>query len=240
MQAISLIGAFQLESCHTVAIIGGGGKSSLMAALGKEYQRRGETAVMTTTTHIFRPEQNVYLGDDPAVFSALLEQYGLLTAGMPIEDGRLGTSPLLAQLPQLAQHVIIEADGTKGLPLKVPKKGEPVIPAFADVVIAVAGLSALGKPLGEVCHRPELAQKEFRLPPSTTVTPEIMAAILSSEKGQRKEVDNRPFYVLLNQADAVSRIEALKTAHILQSKGVKRVVIAALRVSPDDIALVTQ
>ena len=35
--------SFGLENSHVTAIVGGGGKSSLMAALGEEYHRRGET-----------------------------------------------------------------------------------------------------------------------------------------------------------------------------------------------------
>lgn len=240
MQVKTLIDALHLERCKTVAIIGGGGKSSLMAALGKEYHMRGERTVMTTTTHIFRPEYGAYLGDDPAVFSGLLEQYGLITAGVPIKDGRLGSSPLLSLFPKLADRVIIEADGTKGLPLKVPKQDEPVIPDFADAVVAVAGLSALGRALGDVCHRPELAAREFGIGANETVTPEIMAKILSSEKGQRKGVGKRPYSVLLNQADAVSRVNAMKTAHLLIETGIERVVVTALRVSPDDIAVISR
>ena len=52
MEHHSAMSSFGLENSHVTAIVGGGGKSSLMAALGKEYHRRGETVIMTTTTHI--------------------------------------------------------------------------------------------------------------------------------------------------------------------------------------------
>ena len=146
MQSPSLMDAFGLQMPRAIAIVGGGGKSSLMAALGREFRQKGDRVVMTTTTHIFRPEHNVYLGDDPAVFSALLEQYGCLTLGTPMEEGRIKESPLLARLPDLADRVIIEADGTKGLPMKVPKAGEPVIPAFADTIIATDPAPCVGSP----------------------------------------------------------------------------------------------
>ena len=135
----SALPAFRLENSKATAIIGGGGKSSLMAVLGEEYRRRGETAVMTTTTHIRPPEQNGYMGEDAAVLSDLLVTHRLMTVGTMSEERKFGPSPLLEQLPRLADHVIIEADGTKGLPLKVPNDQEPVIPAFADTVVAVAG-----------------------------------------------------------------------------------------------------
>ena len=57
MEHHSAMSSFGLENSHVTAIVGGGGKSSLMAALGKEYHRRGETVIMTTTTHIRKLDQ---------------------------------------------------------------------------------------------------------------------------------------------------------------------------------------
>ena len=141
---------------------------------------------------------------------------------------------MLFRSPQLADRVIIEADGTKGLPLKVPNEHEPVIPPFADAVVAVAGLSALGQPLGRVCHRPELAALRFGLSPEETVNPEIMARLLSSPLAQRKGVGDRPYAVLLNQADAAPPGGADAVAAFLLQNGVQRVVAAALQHRPGE------
>lgn len=207
MEHHSAMSSFGLENSHVTAIVGGGGKSSLMAALGEEYHRRGETVIMTTTTHIRPPRENGYMGDDAVALGSLLASCRLMTVGTMSEERKFGPSPLLEQLPELADRVIIEADGTKGLPLKVPNDREPVIPAFADAVVAVAGLSALGCPLGEVCHRPELAKLRFDLEPDQIVTPELMAMLLSSPLAQRKDVGSRPYAVLLNQADRAGRMK---------------------------------
>ena len=51
--------------------------------------------------------------------------------------------------------MLIEADGAKRKPLKVPADWEPVIPDFADVVVSVIGLDCLGKPICETAHRAE-------------------------------------------------------------------------------------
>ena len=225
MEHHSAMSSFGLENSHVTAIVGGGGKSSLMAALGKEYHRRGETVIMTTTTHIRPPRENL---------GSLLASCRLMTVGTMSEERKFGPSPLLEQLPELADRVIIEADGTKGLPLKVPNDREPVIPAFADAVIAVAGLSALGRPLGEVCHRPELAKLRFDLEPDQIVTPELMAMLLSSPLAQRKDVGSRPYAVLLNQADRARPDEIAALATLLLQKGVERVVTAALQRRPGE------
>ena len=135
---------------------------------------------------------------------------------------------------QLADHVIIEADGTKGLPLKVPNDQEPVIPAFADTVVAVAGLSALGRPLGEVCHRPELALLRFGFSPDRMVTPELMSVLLTSPLAQRKDVGARRYLILLNQMDQADETKLIELAHLLVQKGVERVVAAALQRHPNE------
>ena len=234
MKKEPLCEALGVRDASAVAIVGGGGKSSLMAALGREFFRLGMPTVMTTTTHIRVPENALYTGEDPAVLGNLLGHYGVMTVGMPIAEHRLGQSSLLEQLPRIASRVVIEADGTRGLPLKVPSEREPVIPDIADAVVAVAGLSALGHPLGEVCHRPELAQKEFHFAPHTIVTPEIMAQLLCSPLAQRKNVGERPYAVLLNQADVVPREAALQVANLILDHGIPRVVTAALQAAPDD------
>ena len=226
MEHHSAMSSFGLENSHVTAIVGGGGKSSLMAALGKEYHRRGETVIMTTTTHIRPPRENGYMGDDAAVLGSLLANCRLMTVGTMSEERKFGPSPLLEQLPELADRVIIEADGTKDR--------EPVIPAFADAVIAVAGISALGRPLGEVCHRPELAKLRFDLEPDQIVTPELMAMLLSSPLAQRKDVGSRPYAVLLNQADRARPDEIAALATLLLQKGVERVVTAALQRRPGE------
>ena len=230
----SALSAFVLEHSKVTAIIGGGGKSSLMAALGEEYRLRRQTAVMTTTTHIRPPKENGYMGDNAAVLSDLLATHRLMTVGTMGEEGKFGPSPLLEQLPRLADHVIIEADGTKGLPLKVPNEREPVIPAFADSVVAVAGLSALGRPLGKVCHRPELALLRFGFPPERIVTPELMAELLTSPMAQRKDVGQRRYLVLLNQMDAAPEDKIAELAERLVQSGVERVVAAALQRRPNE------
>lgn len=230
----SALSAFGLEHSKVTAIIGGGGKSSLMAVLGEEYRLRRQTAVMTTTTHIRPPKENGYMGDNAAVLSDLLVTHRLMTVGTMSEERKFGPSPLLEQLPRLADHVIIEADGTKGLPLKVPNDQEPVIPAFADTVVAVAGLSALGRPLGEVCHRPELALLRFGFPPERIVTPELMAELLTSPMAQRKDVGARRYLVLLNQMDAAPEDKIAELAERLVQKGVERVVAAALQRRPNE------
>ena len=107
-----------------------------------------------------------------------------------------------------ADMVLLEADGAKRMPCKVPAAHEPVLLPESDIVLAVAGLSALGRPLREVCFRLEQACALLGAAPETLLTPELLARLLASEQGGRNLVGNRRFSVVLNQADDPARIAA--------------------------------
>ena len=110
---------------------------------------------------------------------------------------------------------LIEADGSKRLPIKVPGDQEPVILPETDVVVGVMGLSAAGRPLEDVCFRPEAAEQLLHIKMSDTknnpgeqghiLTAADAAAILQSPQGTRKNVGSRPFYLVLNQFDSEQR-----------------------------------
>ena len=81
--------------------------------------------------------------------------------GKAIEDGKLTAleSEDVAELGSMYDLVLIEADGSKGKPLKYPAEYEPVIPSFSDHVIVVAGLDALSGRVDEQIFRWELFGK---------------------------------------------------------------------------------
>ena len=217
------------------AIIGGGGKTTLMECLAEELSAQARV-IVCTTTHIY-PEQNMpcLVSTSEAEIAAELARTRCVCVGSASESGKYSAPELpFCTLCALASYVIVEADGSKRLPLKAHAPHEPVIPPFADAVVAVAGLSALGQPLGRVCHRPELATLRFGLSPEETVTPEIMARLLSSPLAQRKGVGDRPYAVLLNQADAAPPGGADAVAAFLLQNGVQRVVAAALQHRPGE------
>ena len=117
-----------------------------------------------------------------------------LCLGTPAEEGKL-TAPLqsIEELAKLADYVLVEADGAKGLPLKAHLEHEPVIPACAGQTICVVGLSGLGKPIGAAAHRPEQYGKLCGAAAWDIVTPARAAQVLNKE-------DLADMYVL-NQAD---------------------------------------
>ena len=81
-----------------------------------------------------------------------------------------------------ADAVFLEADGAKHFPCKAPAEQEPVLLPQSDIVLAVAGLSALGHPLKECCFRLEQACMLLGIPPEACLTPELLAQLLASEQ----------------------------------------------------------
>lgn len=139
------------------SIIGSGGKTTLMYVLAEELSNKGRV-IVTSSAKIYRPEHIVTL-ENPAeedIKSALAEN-SVICVGKTTEEGKL-TAPDIdfSELEKLADYVLCEADGSKGLPLKAHGLYEPVIPPNSAKVIQVIGASGIGGKIKDVCHRPDI------------------------------------------------------------------------------------
>lgn len=202
-------------SSAVIAAVGSGGKTSCLTALARRYRAAGQSVLLTTTTHMRRTEDACCSSSLPALERRLRET-GFLFAGSPAAEGKLGPLPpeQYAALSRLAQVTLVEADGSRGLPLKLPARWEPVLPSKPSLVLVLQGLSGLGKPLSRVCHRWELAQEALGCRGTAAVTPELAARLLEVGYLQPLEAAGLPYAVLLNQADAAgpASVQALQTA----------------------------
>ena len=126
--------------------------------------------------------------------------------GTPCGDGKFGPpEQSWAELCALADYVLVEADGSRGLPLKAHLSHEPVLPQEAGQVIAVLGLTGLGRPIAEAAHRPERYAGLAGCAPEDVATPERAARVLEAEALHTR--------VLLNQADAADGTALLARLH---------------------------
>ncbi len=163
-----------------IALIGGGGKTTLMYTLAEELRHRG-TVVVTTSTHIQRPEQYPVLtaADDVA---AALAEHGAVCVASESPEGKLCAPALSFEaLAALADFVLVEADGSKRLPLKAHAPHEPVIPVNARRIIYVVGADGFGRPIRQVCHRPERYAALCGAVEDDLVTPALEAKVLHAE-----------------------------------------------------------
>ena len=176
------IGPFLKVGRGVTAIVGAGGKTTLMYTLAEEL-RAGGSVLIAASAHIRRPERYVTVTEpsENAVRDALA-RHGVVCVGTSAEDGKL-TAPGLSfeTLAKLADYVLVEADGAHGLPLKAHAPHEPVIPDSARRVILVAGLDGLGRPIRETCHRPAVYAALAGAEPEDVVTPEMAARVIAAE-----------------------------------------------------------
>lgn len=208
-----------------IAAIGSGGKTTLLRAFADEAVALGKTAILATTTH-FLPFDGVATFDTDSEFELKrqLERHRLICAAIPTKGakdaGKLGPSKIaMDTLAGLPDYLLIEADGSKRLPLKAHAEHEPVVPSSADIVILVLGASAFGQTVEQAAHRCELFCERAHCQPQDTVTPELAAAHIKAEMEAGLIVPN---LIIVNQAEAPELIEkarGLKGA--LSSEGIE-------------------
>ncbi len=217
--------AIDAEKTSVIAVVGGGGKTSLIFRLMESFTSIGKKVIVTTTTHMaYEPERPfVEDGDLDEVRKNLQKYHYTVAASLDRETGKIGCLPeeKLEELRGLADVLLIEADGAKRLPLKVPGEREPVIPKFVEMVIGVVGVDALGEPIKKTCHRPEKVSAFLGKGMEEAVTEDDIEKIAVSTDALRKCVDERAYRVLLNKADIPGKAEAAeKIAENLEMRGV--------------------
>ena len=201
-QVEALPWSFLKESGLVISLVGAGGKTTLLYALAAYYGAQGKKVIVTTTTHIRRPQELPVAGDE-AELRELLREHGVAAAGRDAPEEKLTASEKMtvSRYQSLADVVLVEADGAKRLPCKVPKEWEPVLPEESEIVIGVMGLHALGRPLEEVCFRKEKAEELLHVDGKHLMTERDLVQILLSEQGTRKDVGKRRYYIALSQCD---------------------------------------
>lgn len=139
----------------TVAIVGAGGKSTLMYTLAEEF-RKDYKCLVTTTTKVYVPNKEKY--DFMAVGAEEFNEIkknsnnGIYVYGNLInkEDKLMGVTPKeLDYNVYNFQYVFIEADGSKRKPIKGWKDTEPVICNATTHTIGIISIESIGKEINE-------------------------------------------------------------------------------------------
>jgi len=210
---INLADALRLSKCPVVAFVGAGGKTSAMFRCARDRA----PALVTTSTHLgvwqasLADRHFIWAHGTPLPdLEAQLASGITLVTGSIDPESRRCSGLSLAQmeiLRQLAGYhdlpLFIEADGARLKALKAPGADEPVIPAFVDAVVVVAGLTGLGKKLeDEVVFRSEVFGRLGDLELDDVITPSALARVLAHPEGGLKNIPaGARRLVILNQAD---------------------------------------
>ena len=210
---LKIVEALRVDMQNAIAIVGAGGKTSLMFALA---EAAGKPVCLTTTTKLAREEglwlENHFLlsENNTQIVDALQRgENTLVTNGLNASGEKwLGLSaPEISTLQDICQQVgalmLIEADGARRLSLKAPGEQEPVIPGFVSQVIVVVGLSAIGKPLDEQhVFRSERFSSLTGLPLGEPVSlVDILKMLTHPEGGLKGVPPDSETVVVFNQAD---------------------------------------
>ena len=162
-----------------IAMVGSGGKTTRIHKLTEKYRNQGKKVFVTTTTHMYE-EPGCILSGNMEEIVVKLNTCGYCMAGLSAENGKIKALALevYEAVCEYADIVLVEADGSKGKPVKFPAEHEPVIPDNVNEIHIVTGLCAVGKPLKEVCHRKELVQKCLGVSEDTILTKEHLEMLL--------------------------------------------------------------
>lgn len=242
---MNLAEAVQAQLPARIAIVGGGGKTSAMLQLARQLPG---LVWATTTTHLGTDQLNaadrhviVRQVSEENTVDWLKQKVTLLTGDFTPDDRVKG--PAVEQLDAIYDmavakkiSLVVEADGSRSRPLKAPGLNEPPIPAWAEIVITVAGLSALGRPFSEATvHRVDPFMQITGMQLGETITLRGIVNLLGHPSGGLK---NSPVaavrIALLNQVDTEkSRQEAEVAVPDLLAAGYSKVVIGSLKFAPE-------
>lgn len=207
---------------HTICLVGGGGKTTVMYELAADWAACGRRVLVLTSTHILRPVDGSFAADVPAVQN-LWQQRRYAVIGTPeLSTGKLTAPPqdLYEALQLQADVILCEADGSRHHPCKVPAEHEPVLWPDSDIVLAVAGMDALGRPLAQACQRPQLAAELLGCGAEKILDEQMLASLLRSEQGARKNVGARAYYIVLNKCDLLKAAQQEEMLRLLVRAGI--------------------
>jgi probable selenium-dependent hydroxylase accessory protein YqeC len=242
-----IVQTLALGSQEIVSLVGGGGKTTLMFTLARELREQGAKVITTTTTKIFEP-----LGEEtPAVIieedhvqamtsvkEGLLHHGHVTFAARRFPKGKIGgvgpalIASMARELP--IDHIIVEADGARRLPLKAPGAQEPVIPSATTLVIPMVGIDALGRPLGEeTAFRPERIAVLTGTRLGGPITPELIALVMVHPQGLMKGAPPQARMIpVINKVETTAGLTGARAVarEVLEkgSKQIERVVLSRL------------
>ena len=214
------------------AIVGAGGKTTTMFVLANALAEQGLRVVTTKSTTIHRPSlarspkllvspPDCWRRDLPAALNH--SPVVTVVTAAPTSRRYDGISPELA--PDLlrasdADVLIVEADGARRRLLKAPAAHEPAMPAGATLVIPVACLAAVGRPLAaRHVHRPEVVAEILGIEPGVALTVDhVLALLLDPRAGRKSAPTTARLWPALTATDTVTSGELTKLRDALNAQ----------------------
>lgn len=199
----AVAGDIGLGSHEHIALVGGGGKTTLLHALADQLTG---SIVLTSTTRMASDQDQgrpVLLAPTTSEIVAASNQSPVVVWKSVEGEKALGVSAECCdEWFGVVDYLIVEADGSRRRPFKAPAGHEPVIGNTTTTMISVIGADALGRVIGDQCHRPLRVAALAGCTPYERLTPAGAATVLLHERGARKELPSLARLVI-----AVTKVE---------------------------------
>ena len=238
-KAKGLIDALALGAREHIALVGGGGKTTLMFALTDELKRKGKRVLASTTTKVWHREaleyEKVLLIEDDGDWKnkkaeGLSIERSAFVGKSILDTGKVeGISATLADEifhDSNVDYLVVEADGSAGRPLKAPAEHEPVVPGSVTMVVAMMGLEAMSARLDEATvFRLEQVRSITGIETGGILTPSALAKVFLHPAGLFKGApEGARRVVFLNKEDLVEEdTKAVELADILLADSMKKI-----------------
>ena len=195
-----------------VSITGGGGKTTTMIGLAKYLKSCGKRVLITTTTKVASPYmldygQDVVFNND-SVLTYQPKPSEVVFYAQLSEIENKWRSPSFESLTQLYDRydvIISEADGSRGLPIKIHTARDPQIHPLTTTTISLMGVWAIGGKTTEVAFG-ETSEK--------TVNKEYLDWYIANEEGLLKGSIQNKRAVLFNGCDKGYDSKLLKALEV--------------------------
>jgi probable selenium-dependent hydroxylase accessory protein YqeC len=186
-----------------IALVGGGGKTTLLHGLAEQLTG---SVVLTSTTRMASDQHQgrpVLLAPTTSEIVAASNHSPVMAWKSVKGEKALGVTPECCYVwLGFVDHLIDAAEGSRQRPFKAPAGHEPVIGNTTTTMISVIGADALGRVIGDQCHRPLRVAALAGCTPYERLTPAGAATVLLHERGARKEMPSPARLVI-----AITKVE---------------------------------
>lgn len=233
--------ALKIKKNRSIAIIGSGGKTSIIYRLADELSIKGRILV-TTTTKMFYPEENkfnVCITDCINQFNNFIDKSSnnkpFFLAKSVISNNKVeGISSRLADLlitQNLFDYILIEADGAMNKSLKYHDFYEPVIPMLSKMIIICVGIDCINKEFNSNnVHRANLAIESIGISLNTIIKPyHVVKCIKYCLTNKKHMMENKKKVLLINKVEDDSDIDAATEIGAQLRQYFDEIIISSLR-----------
>ena len=232
--------ALGISSGDVVAFVGAGGKSGAILTVCEGLLQAGMKVLVAPTTKMLLGEADrigpLVASEDAdglqkKAENALSEAPAVVAGSGMISKNRVGgVDPAwIGGLASLADVVLVEADGSRRRPIKGTADHEPALPTAATLVVALANVQALGKPVDdEHVHRPEVFSELTGIGQGQSITPGAFATAIARGSLAKVPQETRKAALITGVDPGRTMSKASVITRELWHLGLKNVVLTSL------------